>query len=80
MKKANIANVDKSHVAKNVGAKSINDILVEQVIESLHSRYTLLSIRILIMFVLVHLRPNGLRVSALTNRVRCTCELALRLV
>ena len=41
VKKVNLAKIDKACVASNVEKKSINDILVNQVVEELYSRFNI---------------------------------------
>ena len=37
----NLAKIDNAYVASNVGKKSINDIIVNQVVEELYSRFNI---------------------------------------
>ena len=41
MKNRNFVNIDNAHGASNVGKKSINDIIVNQVVEELYSRFNI---------------------------------------
>ena len=41
MKNRNLANIDNAYVASNVGKKNINDIIVNQVMEELYSRFNI---------------------------------------
>ena len=41
VKNANLAKIDKACVASNVEKKSINDIIVNQVVEELYSRFNI---------------------------------------
>ena len=41
VKNKNLVNIDNAHGANNVGKKSINDIIVNQVVEELYSRFNI---------------------------------------
>ena len=41
MKNRNLVNIHNAHGASNVGKKSINDIIVNQVVEELYSRFNI---------------------------------------
>ena len=45
VKNKNLVNIDNAHGANNVGKKSINDIIVNQVVEELYSRFNIVVIK-----------------------------------
>ncbi|KAK0603528.1 hypothetical protein LWI29_005926 [Acer saccharum] len=63
---------DHACVANNVEKKSINDIIVNQVVEELYSRFNIVVKENLDDVRVVHPRQNLSRVSALTISVSCT--------
>ena len=68
----NLAKMDNAYVARNVGKKSINDIIVNQIVEELYSIFNIVVNKDRDDVCVSSPKTSLSRVSALTNSVSCT--------